>query len=174
VVDRLPFDCSYCGNPKFIANDAKYRRIRHPSARYIVEQVKDARRRFLHLSQVSFRDDSFMAIGYDRLEEFAELWKAEVGIPLAVYGVIPNYVKQDKFELLTWAGMNRIRMGIQSGSREILDFYKRPSPPEKIKAAGEGDRSLRAALPPAAGLRPTTSSSTTRSRHARTCSTRCS
>jgi radical SAM superfamily enzyme YgiQ (UPF0313 family) len=27
-------------------------------------------------------------------------------------------------------------MGIQSGSKRILDFYKRPSPPEKILAAG--------------------------------------
>jgi radical SAM superfamily enzyme YgiQ (UPF0313 family) len=54
-----------------------------------------------------------------------------------VYGVIPNYVKEDKFELLTWAGMNRIRMGIQSGSENILEFYKRPSPPSKIRAAGE-------------------------------------
>ena len=50
--------------------------------------------------------------------------------------MIPNYVKRDKFELLTWAGMNRVRMGIQSGSKAILDFYKRPTPPEKILAAG--------------------------------------
>jgi radical SAM superfamily enzyme YgiQ (UPF0313 family) len=133
-----PFHCTYCGNTKFIANDAKYKRIRHPSARYIVEQVLDAKRRFPHLSQVSFHDDSFMAIGYDQLEEFATLWhdKLEM-LPFAVYGVIPNYVKQDKFELLTWAGMNRIRMGIQSGSEHILEFYKRPSPPAKIRAAGE-------------------------------------
>jgi radical SAM superfamily enzyme YgiQ (UPF0313 family) len=132
-----PFHCTYCGNTKFIANDNTYKRIRHPSARYIVEQVKDARRRFPHLSQVSFHDDSFMAIPYPQLEEFAELWKQELDIPFAVYGVIPNYVKQEKFELLTWAGMNRIRMGIQSGSEHILDFYQRPSPPAKIRAAGE-------------------------------------
>jgi radical SAM superfamily enzyme YgiQ (UPF0313 family) len=133
-----PFHCTYCGNTKFIANDPKYKRIRHPSARYIVDQIKDARARFPHLSQVSFHDDSFMAIGYDQLEEFAELWHHELDrLPFAVYGVIPNYVKEDKFELLTWAGMNRIRMGIQSGSEHILEFYKRPSPPAKIKAAGE-------------------------------------
>lgn len=131
-----PLHCSYCGNTKFIANDPKYKRIRHPSARYIVEQVKDAKRRFPHVSQVSFHDDSFMAIRYDELAEFSELWRSEVGLPFAVYGVIPTYVKQDKFELLSWAGMNRIRMGIQSGSRAILDFYKRPTPPEKILAAG--------------------------------------
>jgi anaerobic magnesium-protoporphyrin IX monomethyl ester cyclase len=146
-----PFHCTYCGNTKFIANDSKYKRIRHPSARYIVDQVNDARRRFPHLSQVSFHDDSFMAIPYGQLAEFAELWKAEVGVPFAVYGVIPNYVKQDKFEILTWAGMNRIRMGIQSGSQRILDFYKRPSPPHKILAAGKVIASFapRYHLPPA-------------------------
>ncbi len=149
-----PFHCSYCGNTKFIANDAKYKRIRHPSARYIVDQINDARRRFPHLSQVSFHDDSFMAISYPQLEEFAELWKSEVDLPFAVYGVIPNYVKQDKFELLTWAGMNRIRMGIQSGSQHILDFYKRPSPPAKIRAAGEviGNFTPEYHLPPAYDL----------------------
>jgi radical SAM superfamily enzyme YgiQ (UPF0313 family) len=146
-----PFHCTYCGNTKFIANDPKYKRIRHPSARYIVDEVKTARERFPHLSQVSFHDDSFMAIPYREIEEFAELWKAELDMPFAVYGVIPNYVKREKFELLTWAGMNRIRMGIQSGSRRTLEFYKRPSPPEKILAAGQINASFapRYHIPPA-------------------------
>jgi radical SAM superfamily enzyme YgiQ (UPF0313 family) len=146
-----PFHCTYCGNTKFISNDPKYKRIRHPSARYIVDEVKTARARFPHLSHVSFHDDSFMAIPYREIEEFAELWKAELDLPFAVYGVIPNYVKQDKFELLTWAGMNRIRMGIQSGSRRTLEFYKRPSPPEKILAAGRVNASFapRYHIPPA-------------------------
>jgi len=132
-----PFHCTFCGNTKFIANDPLYKKIRHPSARYIVDEIRGVRKRFPHVSQVSFHDDSFMAITYRELETFAELWKAELGIPFAVYGVIPNYVKQDKFEILTWAGMNRVRMGIQSGSQEILDFYRRPTPPTRILEAGE-------------------------------------
>ncbi len=131
-----PFHCSYCGNTKFIENDANYKKIRHPSARYIVDEVKTAVSRSPHISVVSFHDDSFMAIPYRELEEFSELWHDEVGLPFAVYGVIPNYVKQDKFELLTWAGMNRIRMGIQSGSQQMLDFYQRPTPPARILQAG--------------------------------------
>jgi radical SAM superfamily enzyme YgiQ (UPF0313 family) len=132
-----PFHCSFCGNTKFIANDPLYKKIRHPSASYMVEEIKAVRKRFPHVSQVSFHDDSFMAITYKELERFAELWKEELGgLPFAVYGVIPNYVKQDKFEILTWAGMNRVRMGIQSGSQAILDFYKRPTPPERILQAG--------------------------------------
>jgi len=132
-----PFHCSFCGNTKFIANDPKYKKIRHPSARYMVDEIKGVRKRFPHVSQVSFHDDSFMAIPYRELEVFAELWREELNIPFAVYGVIPNYVKQEKFEILTWAGMNRIRMGIQSGSQDILDFYKRPTPPARILEAGE-------------------------------------
>jgi radical SAM superfamily enzyme YgiQ (UPF0313 family) len=131
-----PFHCTYCGNTAFIANDKKYKKIRHPSARYIAEEIKAVKRRFPHTSHVRFLDDSFMAIPYRDIAEFSEVWHDEVKIPFSVYGVIPNYVKRDKFEILTWAGMSQIRMGIQSGSKRILDFYKRPSPPEKILAAG--------------------------------------
>ncbi len=109
------------------------------------------RARFPHVSQVSFHDDSFMAITYRELETFAELWHDELGIPFAVYGVIPNYVKPDKFEILSWAGMNRVRMGIQSGSQAILDFYKRPTPPERIEEAADviGSYAPRYHIPPA-------------------------
>ncbi len=132
-----PFRCSYCGNTKFIANDPKYRRIRHPGAAYVIGEIKEARRKLPHISSVQFQDDSFMALPLRELREFAERWKDELDIPFSVFGVIPNYVRRDKIEVLTWAGMNRVRMGVQSGSTRILDFYKRPSPPEKIEAAGE-------------------------------------
>jgi radical SAM superfamily enzyme YgiQ (UPF0313 family) len=97
-----PFHCAFCGNTRFIANDPKYKKVRHPSPRYVVEEAKAVRRRFPHISSVSFHDDSFMAIPFRELERFATLWRAEVGIPFAVYGVIPNYVRQDKLEVLTW------------------------------------------------------------------------
>ena len=71
----------------------------------------------------------------DILEEFCKLWKAEIKIPFAVMGVIPNYVREDKIALLLDAGMNRIRMGIQSGSENILEFYKRPTKLKRIKEA---------------------------------------
>jgi len=130
-----PFHCAFCGNTKFISNDPRYKKIPHPSARYVVEEIKAARRKLPHLSTVQFQDDSFMAIPLKDLRQFAELWREELGIPFAVYGVIPNYVQREKIEILTWAGMNRVRMGVQSGSARILDFYKRPTPPDKTAAA---------------------------------------
>jgi anaerobic magnesium-protoporphyrin IX monomethyl ester cyclase len=130
-----PFKCTYCGNTRFIENDVAYRKIRHPSARYAVAEIKHVLEAHPYISTVCFHDDSFMAIPFDQIAEFAEIWKEEAGIPFAVYGVIPNYVRQDKLQVLTWGGMNRIRMGVQSGSQRILDFYQRPTPPEQVLEA---------------------------------------
>lgn len=132
-----PLHCTFCGNTVFIANDANYAKVRHPSPRYIVDEVKAVREQHPYISTVQFFDDSFMAIGLPELEEFAELWRAEVSLPFAVYGVIPTYVRQDKLEVLSWAGLNRLRMGIQSGSERMLKFYKRPTPLPKVEEAAQ-------------------------------------
>lgn len=132
-----PFQCTYCGNTKFIENDSNYRKLRHTSVSYMIEEVRRARQKHPFISSVNFHDDSFMALPTQRLEEFADAWKREIQIPFFVGGVIPNYVRKDKFDILVDAGMNKIRMGIQSGSPRLLQFYERPSPPERIIQAGE-------------------------------------
>lgn len=130
-----PYKCSYCGNTVFIENDKDYRKIRHPSVDYIIRQVKDVLKKHPFVTSISFHDDSFMAIPKVILKEFAEKWKREIHLPFCVYGVIPSFVKEDKFEILVEAGMNRVRMGIQSGSDRILKFYERPNKPGLIHHA---------------------------------------
>jgi len=130
-----PLHCTYCGNTKFIEYDSAYRRLRHSSPRTIVDEIKRAIVKQPHLSIVGFYDDSFLALPYAQLEEFCKLYKAEIKIPFAIYGVIPTYVREDKIALLLDAGLNRIRMGIQSGSENILAFYKRPTKLARIKEA---------------------------------------
>jgi anaerobic magnesium-protoporphyrin IX monomethyl ester cyclase len=132
-----PLHCTFCGNTVFIANDPAYKKLRHPSARYMVDEVKRAKKVHPHISSVLFHDDSFMAISLPELTEFARLWREEVKMPFTVYGVIPSYVRKDKMEVLTWAGMNRVRMGIQSGSDRILKFYRRPTPVPRIEQAAQ-------------------------------------
>ncbi len=130
-----PLHCTYCGNTKFIEYDNAYRRLRHSSPRTIIEEIKRTKSKHPYLSTVIFHDDSFLALRYEVLEEFCKLWKAEVKIPFAIYGLIPTYVREDKIALLVDAGMNRVRMGIQSGSDNILEFYKRPTKLYRIKEA---------------------------------------
>jgi radical SAM superfamily enzyme YgiQ (UPF0313 family) len=130
-----PLHCTFCGNTVFIANDPKYAKIRHPSAEYMIGEVERARSIHPHLSTVLFYDDSFLAIPMRELTEFAEKWRERVKMPFVVFGVIPTYVHRDRMEILTWAGLQRVRMGVQSGSERMLKFYKRPTPIPKVEEA---------------------------------------
>jgi len=132
-----PFHCTYCGNTVFLKNDSSYKKIRHPGVGYVIGEVKHAISKYPHISTILFHDDSFMALPFALIEEFAQRWKEEINLPFCVYGLIPNYVREDKFRILTWAGMNRVRMGVQSGSERILKFYKRPAPPARALAAAK-------------------------------------
>jgi radical SAM superfamily enzyme YgiQ (UPF0313 family) len=130
-----PLKCTYCGNNKFIDYDRNYRRIRHSSPAAIIAEIKDAVQKHPHLSTVIFDDDSFMALPMRVMEDFCERFKREIGLPFVITGLIPNYVRDEKMQLLVASGMNRVRMGIQSGSQAILDFYERPTPIARIRNA---------------------------------------
>ena len=133
-----PLHCTFCANTKFIEYDNAYRRLRHSKPRTIVDEIKRAIRKKPWISTVQFFDDSFLNLRYETLEEFCKLYKKEVDIPFFVAGIVPNYVRNDgKVPLLIDAGLNRLRMGIQSGSENILEFYKRPTKLHKIKEATE-------------------------------------
>lgn len=128
-----PLKCTYCGNSKFIDHDRNYRKIRHSSPATIIAEIRDALDKHPHLSTVEFDDDSFMALPMRVMEEFCEQYVRAIGLPFIVTGLIPNYVRDDKMRLLVAAGMYRVRMGIQSGSQAILDFYERPTPVARIR-----------------------------------------
>jgi coproporphyrinogen III oxidase-like Fe-S oxidoreductase len=132
-----PFKCTYCGNTKFIDNDKTYRKLRHPTVQYIIDELAQAVRVHPHLSTVVFHDDSFLALAPRVLQKFAQKYKEQIGVPFCIQGVIPNYVRADKLELLLGSGLNRVRMGIQNGSERILKFYERPTPPPRIMEAAE-------------------------------------
>lgn len=130
-----PLHCTFCGNTKFIENHSKYTQVRHPSPSYIVDEIEQALEVHPYVSTVIFHDDSFMALHPDTLRDFADEYKRRLDLPFTVMGVIPNYVTEERMEILLDAGMHRLRMGIQNGSEEILEFYKRPAPPKRVRKA---------------------------------------
>jgi anaerobic magnesium-protoporphyrin IX monomethyl ester cyclase len=133
-----PLHCTFCANTVFIQNDAAYKKIRHSSPAYMVAEVENVRKTHPHVTTVLFNDDSFMGMPNREILEFATLWRERLqGVQFVVYGVIPTLVHREKFEMLTWAGMQRVRMGIQSGSERMLDFYKRPIPIPKVEHAAQ-------------------------------------
>jgi len=129
-----PYRCSYCGNTAFLAIDKKYATIRQTPVDYIIAEVKAAIAQHPHINTVVFDDDCMAALPIPVLKEFSEKWRKEVGIAFFVAGVIPSFVNREKTEILLEAGMNRMRMGIQSGSDRMLKFFKRPNKPGLIRS----------------------------------------
>jgi len=128
-----PFKCTYCSNNKFLSVDREYGKIRYPSIDHIIGEIKAALSKHPHLQSIAFYDDCLISLSPEILHEFAKRFKEEICLPFAVYGLTPVHIKQEKVEILLSGGLNRVRMGIQSGSDKILKFYKRPNRKGMIK-----------------------------------------
>lgn len=128
-----PMNCIYCSNSKFIEYDNNYRKIRHSSPRTIIAEIKATIHKHPHISTIVFHDDNFISLPLKVLEEFCELYRKEICLPFAVIGLAPGSVTAEKMRLLVSSGMNRVRMGIQSSSQDILDFYERSTTVSRIR-----------------------------------------
>ncbi|MFA6007085.1 MAG: radical SAM protein, partial [Candidatus Shapirobacteria bacterium] len=85
-----------------------------------------------YIRTIAFYDDNFVALPLPVIKEFCQKYKKEIHLPFVVFGFHPNLVDKEKINLLGKAGMNRTRMGIQSGSPDTLKFFNRPTTINKI------------------------------------------
>jgi anaerobic magnesium-protoporphyrin IX monomethyl ester cyclase len=102
-------------------------KIRYPSIEHIIAEVKSILQTKPFIRSITFHDDCFLDLDIAVLQEFSTRWQREVGLPFAILGVTPVHVDEQKLLVLARGGMNRLRMGVQSGSDRILKFYKRPN-----------------------------------------------
>jgi hypothetical protein len=163
LVDRLPAPLQLLRQHEVHrATTPPTGRLRHPSAATSSTRSRTRSGAIPHVSQVSFPRRQLHGDPLRGARRVRGAVARRGATAVLRVRVIPTYVKRDKFELSDLGRMNRIRMGIQSGSKAILDFYKRPTPPEKITARRRhrGFVSRRNIT----SRRTTTSSWTTRSR----------
>jgi radical SAM superfamily enzyme YgiQ (UPF0313 family) len=132
-----PYHCSYCANDKFLANNMEYGKLRHASAEFIIEELIEVKKRHNYINYVILMDDNLSILSKAELQHFAELWRSKIGLPLFIVGFHPSTVDREKVEILVNAGMNKVRMGIQSGSERILDFYGRKTSRQQILKSAE-------------------------------------
>lgn len=132
-----PFSCTYCANDTFISKDKNYRLIRHSSVDYIIEEIENVIKTYPFISTIVFFDDNFIGISLDVIASFSEQYKKRINLPFVVFGLHPNLITKEKIDLLGNSGMNRGRMGIQSGSEKTLSFYNRTTSLLKIKKSAK-------------------------------------
>lgn len=130
-----PFKCTYCINWIFKElYSAEKNHIRRHSPEYVVEELKLSQRKH-KINHVFFMDDVF-AINPSWLEQFAPLYRKEIGIPFLCYGY-PTTVTERIADALVEAGCLQVRLGIQSWNDETRrKVLNRHYSDEKIFQAG--------------------------------------
>lgn len=127
-----PFKCSYCSNSNFLRNHQDYAKLRHPPAEYVINEILEALEKHDYINHIDLEDDNLLMLDLDNLKQFAFLYKERIGLPLFVPGLHPSTVNSEKLDILIKAGLRKVRMGIQSGSKKTLSFYNRNTDPDMV------------------------------------------
>ncbi len=121
-----PMDCSFCFHHswrKKLYGTNKVEYVRKRSVSHIIEEVKQVRAKY-PLRMVHFVDDIFN-IRMDWLEEFAERWPKEVGLPFDCI-LMANMVQEKQIELLRKSGCIYTRIAIEAANDHIRNqVYKK-------------------------------------------------
>ena len=121
-----PYQCTYCCNSVFKEiNKGKGPAIRRRSVDNVIEEIEYARDNFKNLQRIDFIDEVF---AWDKswTSEFSEKYREKIGLPFQC-AQHPNMVDKEILRMLLDAGLERVEVGLQSGSEHIRrDVFKRP------------------------------------------------
>src|SRR5690554_1253840 len=132
-----PYQCSFCCNASLrdlYRGKGRYLRLR--SVENVIAEIKWARENLPRLRFLRFWDEIFPA-KKEWVEEFACRYREEVGLPFEIWGH-PNHLRAENIKELVAAGLEKIVIGIQSGSPRVRrEIYNRRETQEQILAGGE-------------------------------------
>jgi anaerobic magnesium-protoporphyrin IX monomethyl ester cyclase len=114
-----PYQCSYCNNIRYVSMWGR-NLLRFRSVDNIIGELKYILERFDFFKFIGFGDDDFLTRPTQQLQDFAEKYKKEIGLPFFMC-VTANTFNKKKIEIMLDAGLKIIQMGVQSGSQRVLD-----------------------------------------------------
>lgn len=127
-----PYHCAYCCNSVFKAlYKGKGRRVRRRTVENVMDEIHSLREKFPNVKRIDFIDEVF-AWDKDWTRRFTERYKREVGLPFQC-AQHPNMVDRDILVMLKDAGLERVEVGVQSGSERVRkEFFERSVPNKKL------------------------------------------
>jgi radical SAM superfamily enzyme YgiQ (UPF0313 family) len=131
-----PFLCTYCNNHRYFSIYGK-NRIRFRSVNHFIGELRFILERLDFFELIGLADDDFMARPANEIENFAERYRAEIGMPFFIAASAISF-REEKYKTLIDAGLRVVDMGVQSGSQRTLkEVYKRPIKLSKTKEAAK-------------------------------------
>ncbi len=114
-----PYPCTFCHEPVIRGMyKGKGNYVRRKTPRRIIDEIKYIKERY-PLRHVHFSDDLFfIRNAYEWLEEFADIYPKEIGIPYSC-NIRYDSVVQHSADLLVRSGAYGVAIGLESGSEEL-------------------------------------------------------
>ena len=132
-----PYHCSYCCNSVFNAlHHGKGPRIRRRTVGNVMTEILTLLERFPRVKRIDFIDEVF-AWDKEWTAAFIERYRKEVNLPFQC-AQHPNIVDRDVLRMLRDAGLERVEIGVQSGSERIRKQYlERPVSDQQLILTSE-------------------------------------
>jgi radical SAM superfamily enzyme YgiQ (UPF0313 family) len=132
-----PYHCSYCCNSIFNSlYKGKGPTVRRRSVENVMDEILSLRNKFPDMKRIDFIDEVF---AWDKkwTATFTERYKKEIKVPFQC-AQHPNMVDGEVLKLLSDAGLERVEIGVQSGSERIRrEYFERPVTDETLLNASK-------------------------------------
>lgn len=127
-----PHHCSYCSSRGIKERFPWRKKVRHYTTESLLANIKSALCRFPAIRTFWIDDDTFFAKSIEEIRAFIEVYRREVGKPFQVL-ISPWTFSEAKLKLLIENGLERLIMGVQSGSENTTrNMYSRNLSNEKL------------------------------------------
>lgn len=128
-----PHHCAYCST-KGIREKFPWRaKVRHYSIDRLLLDMKTVLRSFPEVRSFWIDDDTFFAKPVSEIKVFSEKYKNEIGRPFQIL-ISPWTFSEEKLRLLVDCGLERLIMGVQSGSdRTNNELYDRRLSADRLR-----------------------------------------
>jgi len=130
-----PFRCAYCCNNTINKMHPNEKPLRKRSINNIIKELMKAKELLPFIACIMFDDDAFLTLSVKEIKDLCEKYKKNVSLPLIVSGATPSTLTREKLSLLVDAGLNCIRMGIQTGSDRTKKLYNRRHTNHQVERA---------------------------------------
>ena len=124
-----PHRCTYCAS-------SAQNTLRRRTVESTIQHLEWLQERYPFLETFYEFDDTFMATPKRWLSDFAEQYKARIGLPWHCQ-TSPSTLTRTKLDILVDAGLVYCEMGVQSGSDEIKELFKRTESDKMVLRATE-------------------------------------
>lgn len=129
-----PNSCTYCCNNKINKMHPKQNKIRKRFSS-VIKELLEVKNNLPFIKHILLDDDAFLSCTEEEIGLFCEEYKNYISLPFKIGGITPLNVNKKKLSLLVNAGLDETRMGIQSGSKRILEIYNRTHSNQQVEKA---------------------------------------